>query len=69
MVVVKHFNTCTYFWHKNSKKNQHSNFIFGTGNLQWCPVVPTKLQVRECFGCLNIRDVRCVVGATVYMYQ
>ena len=51
----------TFFWHKNSK-NRHSNFIFGTDNLQWCPVVPTKLQVRECFGYLNIRDVRCVVG-------
>ena len=56
------------FWHKNSK-NWHSNFIFGTGNLQWCLVVPTKLQVQEHFGCLNIWDIRCVVGATVYMYQ
>ena len=51
---------------KNSK-NQCSNFIFGTGNLHWCPVVPTKLQVRECIGCLNIRDVRCDVGVNVYM--
>ena len=40
---------------------------FGTGNLQWCPVVPTKLQVRECFGCFNNRDIRCDVGAIVYM--
>ena len=40
-----------------------SNFIFGTGNLQQCLVVPTKLQVLECIGCLNIRDVRCDVGA------
>ena len=46
-----------------------SNFIFGTGNLHWCPVVPTKLQVRECIDCLNIRDLRCDVGATVYMYS
>ena len=27
-----------------------------------------KLQVRECLSCLNIQDVRCDVGATVYMY-
>ena len=27
---------------------------------------PTKLQVREYIGCLNIRDLRCDVGATVY---
>ena len=26
-----------------------------------------KLQVRECLSCLNIRDIRCDVGATVYM--
>ena len=48
-------------------KNQHSNFIFGTGKPHWCLVVPTKLQVQECIGCLNIRDVRCDMGVTVYM--
>ena len=31
-----------------------------------CPVVPTKLQVREFVSCLNIRDLRCGLGATVY---
>ena len=69
MVVVKNILIHAYFFRIKNSKNRHSNFIFGTGNLQWCPVVPTKLQVREHFGCLNIRDVRCVVGATVYMYQ
>ena len=44
-----------------------ATYIFGTGNFHWCLVVPTKLQVRECVGCLNIRDLRCRVGATVYM--
>ena len=34
---------------------------------QWCSIVPTKLQVQECFSCPNIQDVRCDVGATVYM--
>ena len=41
--------------------------MFGTGNLHWCLVVPTKFQVQECIGCLNIRDLMCDVGATVYM--
>ena len=67
MVVVKTISYMyTFFWHKNGKI-RHSNFIFGTGNLQWCPVVPTKLQDQECIGYLNIQDVRCDVGATVYM--
>ena len=67
MVVVKNNFIHVYiFWHKNGKI-RCSNFILGTGNLQQCPVVPTKLQVRECIGCLNIQDVRCDVGATVYM--
>ena len=26
-----------------------------------------KLQVREHFSCLNIRDIKCDVGVTVYM--
>ena len=46
-----------------------AHFIFGTCNLSWCPVVPTKLQVRECIGCLNIRDLMCDVVVTVYTYS
>ena len=52
---------------KTAKFDVATSYLALPGNLQRCPVVPTKLQVRECFGCLNIRDVRCDVGATVYM--
>ena len=68
MVVVKTFwYMYTFFWHKNGN-NQHSNFICCTGNPHWCPLVPTKLQVRECSGCFNIWDLKCEVGVTVYTY-
>ena len=43
-----------------------SNSIFGTGNLHWCPLVPMKWQVREWVIRLNIQDLRCDVGMTVY---
>ena len=56
-----------FFWHKNGN-NQYSNSIFGTGNPHWCPLVSTKLQFQECSDCLNIQDLRCEVGATVYTY-
>ena len=65
MVVVKTIWCMYTFSCIKNGENWCSNFIFGTGNLQWCLIVPTKLQVRECVGCLNIRDLRCEVGVTV----
>ena len=32
----------------------------------WCPLVPMKLQVREWNIRLNIQDLRCEMGATIY---
>ena len=46
-----------YIYKPKTRSRWGNNFIFGTGNLHWCLLVPVKLQVQEFIICLKIQDL------------